>query len=101
MAWSGGNHPNNISLAYLQSHGTTYKFVLSQARPNFFSVFYKSTFAAVFLGVSFGYSLKLTYFTLFSLFQAYHFFLLAQRQMYEGAIDAAMKTVSNKSADLL
>ena len=27
------------------------------------------------------------------LFQAYHFFLLAQRQMYEGSIDAAMKTV--------
>lgn len=29
----------------------------------------------------------------FTFFQAYHFFLLAQRQMYEGAIDAAMKTV--------
>ena len=28
--------------------------------------------------------------------QAYHFFLLAQRQMYEGAIDAAMKTVRIK-----
>ena len=27
------------------------------------------------------------------LLQAYHFFLLAQRQMYEGSIDAAMKTV--------
>ena len=45
--------------------------------------------------VCFGYSLELTCFTPFSLFQAYHFFLLAQRQMYEGAIDAAMKTVSN------
>lgn len=29
--------------------------------------------------------------------KAYHFFLLAQRQMYEGAIDAAMKTVSIKA----
>ena len=45
--------------------------------------------------------MELTYFTPFSLFQAYHFFLLAQRQMYEGAIDAAMKTVSNEGADLL
>ncbi|EDO30415.1 predicted protein [Nematostella vectensis] len=34
--------------------------------------------------------------------EAYHFFLLAQRQLYEGAIDASMKTVlANPTSNLL
>ena len=35
--------------------------------------------------------------TLSSILQAYHLFLLAQRQLYEGAVDAAMKTVRVKA----